>query len=300
MSPLYYWISIGCAAAAAIVVVIGFAPDRLPEVPSVGRRGAKRRQLREESTLFRWFEPALRLATYHVQRIKPGGFRRWIASELVRAGEPGGLDADEYLALILTCVFFGAGSGAAFFALAKLGAAGGAILSTVIAIMFPIMWLSDRARERMRLIGQALPYALDLMVLAISAGIDFVGATRHVVERASVKNDPLREELGRVLAELQLGRTRADALSAMAERAPSPVVRSFVSSVIEAEKRGVPLAEALRIQADSMRTQRSQNIEKRAGRAAVLMLMPLTLIFFATFLVLFGGTIVKAIRGNLF
>jgi tight adherence protein C len=287
-------------AAAVVVLVMGLAPDTLPEPPTLGRRGARRKAMRESSDLFRWFEPVIRLCTYHVSRIKRGPLREWLGSELVQAGEPGGFDADEYLSVIMTTTIMGASIGAVFFALANLGAVGGAIMCSVIGVLFPVMWLTDHARERMRLISQALPYALDLMALALSAGIDFVAATRHVVDRTSVKNDPLREELSRLLAELQLGRTRADALTAMAERAPAQVMRAFVSSVVEAEKRGVPLADALKIQSDSMRTARSQNIEKRAGKAAVLILMPLTLIFFATFLVLFGGTIIRAMRGNLF
>lgn len=300
MTDLYLVLGVLLSAATVVVLVMGFAPDRLPDPPAVGRRGARRRQLRESSDLFRWFEPLVRVCTYHVARIRHGMVRQWLASELIRAGEPGGFDADEYLAVIVTCVLMATSVGAVFFQLAGLGAVGGAIMCAVIGILFPVMWLSDMARERMRLISQALPYALDLMALALAAGIDFVGATRHVVDRASVKDDPLRDELGRLLAELQLGRTRADALTAMAERAPSHIVKQFVSAVIEAEKRGVPLADALKIQSDSMRLHRSQTIEKRAGRAAVLMLMPLTLIFFATFLVLFGGTIIRGIRGDLF
>jgi tight adherence protein C len=76
-------------------------------------------------------------------------------------------------------------------------------------------------------------------------------------------------------------------------------VRTFVANVVQAEQRGTPLVEILAIQADVARTRRFQTAEKIAGRAGVMVLLPLMLIFMATILVLFGGLIVKGIRGEL-
>ena len=134
----------------------------------------------------------------------------------------------------------------------------------------------------------------------MGAGLDFIGAVRHVVEKWSDKRDPLCEELSRFLHELSLGKTRNEALEDLAYRAPTELVKAFVTNAIQAEKRGTPLVEILRIQADVARTKRFQTAEKIAGRAGVVILMPLMFIFAATVLVMFGSLIVKGFRGQLF
>jgi tight adherence protein C len=123
---------------------------------------------------------------------------------------------------------------------------------------------------------------------------------RHVVEKWSDKTDPLCEELTRFLHELNLGKTRRDALTDLAWRAPTEMVKAFCNNAIQAERRGTPLVEVLKIQADVARTKRFQAAEKIAGRAGVIILAPLVLIFAATVLVMFGSLIVKGFRGQLF
>jgi tight adherence protein C len=162
------------------------------------------------------------------------------------------------------------------------------------------LWLSETAQTRLAGINRGLPQALDLVVMSMGAGLDFIGAVRHVVEKWSDKRDPLCEELSRFLHELGLGKTRKEALEDLALRAPTDMVRAFVTNAVQAEKRGTPLVEILRIQADVARTQRFQTAEKVAGRAGVVILMPLMFIFAATVLVMFGSLIVKGFRGSLF
>lgn len=134
----------------------------------------------------------------------------------------------------------------------------------------------------------------------MGAGLDFVNAVRHVVEKWSDKRDPLCEELARFLHELGLGKTRREALEDLAYRAPTELVKAFVTNAIQAEKRGTPLVEILRIQAEVARTKRFQTAEKVAGRAGVVILMPLMFIFAATVLVMFGNLVVRGFRGQLF
>jgi tight adherence protein C len=123
---------------------------------------------------------------------------------------------------------------------------------------------------------------------------------RHLVEKWSDKKDPLCEEMARFLHELSLGKTRREALEDLAYRAPTELVKAFVTNAIQAEKRGTPLVEVLKIQAEVARTKRFQTAEKIAGRAGVVILMPLMFIFAATVLVMFGSLIVRGFRGQLF
>jgi tight adherence protein C len=169
-----------------------------------------------------------------------------------------------------------------------------------LGMMLPGLWLQEKAQTRLTAINRGLPQALDLIVLSMGAGLDFIGAVRHVVEKWSDKADPLCEELSRFLHELSLGKTRKEALEDLAYRAPTELVKAFVTNAIQAEKRGTPLVEILRIQADVARTKRFQTAEKVAGRAGVVILAPLMFIFAATVLVMFGSLIVKGFRGQLF
>ncbi|HWE27462.1 MAG TPA: type II secretion system F family protein, partial [Polyangia bacterium] len=173
------------------------------------------------------------------------------------------------------------------------------ILFFLVGVMVPSLYLTEIAQERFKSINRGLPQALDLVVMAMGAGLDFTGSLRNVVERWTDKKDPMFLELSRFLHELSLGKTRREALEAFAVRAPTELVKTFVGAVIEAEQRGTPLVEILAIQADVARTRRFQTAEKIAGRAGVMVLLPLMLIFMATILVLFGGLIVKGIRGEL-
>jgi tight adherence protein C len=134
----------------------------------------------------------------------------------------------------------------------------------------------------------------------MGAGLDFVGAVRNVVEKWTDKEDALYEELSRFLSELNLGKTRREALEDLEFRAPTDLVKTFVTNAIQAEKRGTPLVEMLKVQAEVARTKRFQQAEKIAGRAGVVILLPLMLIFGATLLLVFGPLIIRAFRGDLF
>jgi tight adherence protein C len=137
------------------------------------------------------------------------------------------------------------------------------------------------------------------MVMAMAAGLDFVGSLNYVVGMWSEKKDSLYEELCRMLQELALGKTHAQALQGFAERAPTELVREFVSNVIQSERRGTPLVEVLTIQAEVARSKRFQTAEKVANRAGVLLLLPIMFCMGATLIVMFGNLIVKGFRGQL-
>jgi len=120
--------------------------------------------------------------------------------------------------------------------------------------------------------------------LGLSAGLDFPSAVKQVIDKSSRPDDPIIEEFNWVLQDLQVGKTRVEALSQFAERAPVDAVREFVGSVVQAEQRGNPLAHALEIQADASRKQRSSRAEESAAKASVKMLVPMFLLMGAILL----------------
>jgi tight adherence protein C len=116
---------------------------------------------------------------------------------------------------------------------------------------------------------------------------------RQVVEKSSTPDDPLIEELTRVLQELSLGRTRKQALLDFARRTPSSSVNEFVSALVQAEERGNPVSEVLQIQAGVSRMKRTVNAEESAAKAGVKMVAPLFLLFACIMLLVMGPMILK-------
>jgi tight adherence protein C len=153
--------------------------------------------------------------------------------------------------------------------------------------------MSGIEAERRRAIQNGLPYVVDLLALGLSAGLDFPGALSRVVEKSSNPNDPLVEELNLVLQELQVGKTRKDALAQFAERVPSDSVVEFVSAVTQAEESGNPLGRVLQIQAEVSRQRRSVRAEEAASRASVKMIGPLVLLFGAILLLIVSPMVLE-------
>jgi tight adherence protein C len=158
------------------------------------------------------------------------------------------------------------------------------------------MKMTGEIARRFKQVNRGLPTSIDLASLCMGAGLDFPGALRQIVEKAGRKDDALIDELKRILQELELGRTRRQALENFAERVPTDAVRDFVGAVTQAEEKGNPLAEVLRIQAYMLRMRRSVMAEEAAARAAVMMMLPLMLIFCAIILVLLGPFVVNAMN----
>ena len=299
MAPIYLVVALVAAAAAAIAFVLLLVPAELRDPVLRGYRATRRKQALAQSPLWKLSWPFIRLCTYYAQLIPAPGWKERRGLQLRHAGEPAGLNADEFLGLCIAATLFGLAAGWLAAGALSLGF-GVVIVGGFLGMLLPYLWLSETAETRLRAINRGLPQALDLIVLSMGAGLDFIGAVRHVVEKWSDKSDPLCEEMSRFLHELQLGKTRKEALEDLAFRAPTELVKAFVTNAIQAEKRGTPLVETLRIQADVARTKRFQTAEKIAGRAGVVILMPLMFIFAATVLIMFGSLIVKGVRGQLF
>lgn len=299
LTNVYLIIALVAAAAAAAASVLLFIPSELRDPVLRGYRATRRRDALAGSALLRIGWPLIRLCTYYAQLVSAPEWKEKKSLQLRNAGEPAGFNADEFLGLCIASVIAGVAISFLFSTALELGF-GFVIIGAFLGLMLPNLWLSEKATTRLQAINRGLPQALDLIVLSMGAGLDFIGAVRHVVEKWSDKRDPLCEELSRFLHELSLGKTRKEALEDLAYRAPTELVKAFVANAIQAEKRGTPLVEILRIQADVARTKRFQTAEKIAGRAGVVILGPLMFIFAATVLVMFGSLIVKGFRGQLF
>ena len=175
----------------------------------------------------------------------------------------------------------------------RLVALFGALLLTMI--LYPSLWLKQAVALRHRLILKALPFVIDLLTLSVEAGLDFMTAIKNIVDRRPP--DPIAEEFSQVLFEIQLGKTRHEALSRLAERVQQMDIQSLVMALVQADELGVSIGATLRIQSDQIRAKRFMRAEKLANEAPVKMLFPLVVcIFPAVFLIMLGPIILQMLK----
>jgi tight adherence protein C len=185
----------------------------------------------------------------------------------------------------------GSGTGGSWQTLAIVGAA-------ATGWLLPASWVAERRTRRLRAIGRALPFYLDVITLSVESGANLTGALQHAVAKGP--QGPLQAELERVLRDVRAGRTRADALRAMAERLELASVTSWVGALVAAERHGNSLGPILRAQAEQRRQERFQHAEKLAMKAPVKMLFPLLVFIFpCTFVLLFFPVAVRLLEEGL-
>ena len=255
------------------------APNRL------GVRGLRRVRTEQTNPLFRQLEPTLRWLGGRIRPLLSEPFRERVDRQLTLSGDFWGLVPEEFVALTVVSWLTGLSIGATTAAITGRGALY-LILGGTVGAMLPYLQLSGLEQERRKRVQNGLPYVIDLLSLGLSAGLDFPGALRQVVDKSTDGKDALIEELHLILQELQVGKTRKQALEQLAERVPCEVVREFVGAVTQAEERGNPLGHVLEIQAEASRQRRSTRAEEAASRASVKMLGPMVLVFGAILLLI--------------
>ncbi len=290
--------------SGTLAVALFFAVYALASAPSrvasrLGMRGLKRRQALETKSGWAIVEPIVRWLGVRVSGIMGDKTYARLDSQIALAGDFLGITAEEYVALsILSCLGMGA-FGGLFGVIAEANTIGlYAAVGVTLGLVLPYLQITDAGQRRLQGINEALPYVIDLMALAMSAGLDFPGAIRQVVEKSTDQDDPMIVELKRILRELQIGRTRRQALTDFAQRAPTTAVTEFVGALIQAEEQGNPVADVLLIQAGVARMRRSVRAEEAAAKAAVKMVGPLFLLFACIMLLVLGPMILKLMEGG--
>ena len=167
----------------------------------------------------------------------------------------------------------------------------------IAGYFLPKFILGFIASRRMQAIFLGLPDALDLMVVCVEAGLGMDQALRKVAEEMNKSHKAIGEEFGVANQQLQFGRTRNEVLSALGYRSGVDDLKQLASILIQADKFGSSIAQALRVQSDSMRTKRRQIAEEKAAKTAVKMIFPLVLFIFpGIFVVLVGPAAINMYR----
>jgi tight adherence protein C len=162
--------------------------------------------------------------------------------------------------------------------------------ATAVGWLGPNLYLYQKVYDRSNRMRRDLPDAIDLMTISVESGLAFDAAVQQVARNTE---GPLADEFSRVLREMQIGQGRAQALRGLAERTEVDDLKSFVTSMVQADSFGIPIANVLRIQSSEMRTKRRQRAEEKAQKVPVKITIPLIFCILPTlFIAVMGPAVI--------
>lgn len=219
-------------------------------------------------------------------RLSPAGVAHNLQRRLDLAGNPPTWTPDRMLAAKGLGLLLGAALGALLGFRSVGFLITGLLLGAIFGFFLPDLLLLNAGQKRQTHIRRALPDALDMLTVCVEAGLGFDAALAQVARNT---NGPLAQECARVLQEMQIGKSRNEALRALTTRTTVAELRSFVSALAQAGELGVPIASVLREQAREMRLRRRQRAEEQAQKVPVKILFPLIACLFpAMFVIIIG------------
>ena len=168
------------------------------------------------------------------------------------------------------------------------------LYAAAMGFYIPDIWISLRIAGRKKRIAEGLPDALDLMVVCVEAGMGLDAAISRVGEEMSLSNKSLSDELKLLNLELRAGKSRDDAFRDLARRTGLEEIESLVTLLIQTDKFGTSVAQALRVYSDSFRTKRYQKAEEIAGKLSVKLMFPMIFFIFPSlFVVILGPALIR-------
>ncbi|MFZ5831997.1 MAG: type II secretion system F family protein [Planctomycetota bacterium] len=274
--------------------------ERLDELKNPQlRRGAGQPGQKKQDAMSRMFEAATPVLAKPLQP-KSETEARGLKVKLAIAGFRGEGAVSLFLGLkfagLVAGLFLGGGGSLAFW-----GATTNSLIAAVLTGGF-LFYLPDLAvayigKQRKQAIFLALPDALDLMVVCVEAGLGLDQAMRRVADEMKSTYRVLCEEFALSNLHLQMGRPKSEVLHELGVRTGVTDVKSLAAVLIQADKFGASVAQALRVQSESMRTRRRQLAEEKAAKTAVKLIFPLVLFIFpGIFVVLVGPAAVTMVR----
>ncbi len=272
------------------------AADRLAELSEPRtRRGDKQRDS-SMSRLMQKASPRLAAPLQPKTEEEVGKLKQ----KLQHAGFRSETAPSVFLGMKFLCLVIGfLGTGGTMAILKGLTQQSGMITIAVAGVMFylpdVVVYFCKKSRQNQIFFG--MPDALDLMVVCVEAGLGLDQAMRKVSEEMTKSYAVLAEEFSLCNLHLQMGRARNDVLHDLGQRTGVDDLKSLAAILIQADKFGSSVAQALRVQSDSMRTRRSQLAEEKAAKTAVKLIFPLVIFIFpAIFVVLVGPAAITMIN----
>jgi len=169
------------------------------------------------------------------------------------------------------------------------------VVPLAIGHILPSFLIASMAKRRIGKINASLPDVLDLLVLCMEAGLGLNAAIQRVAEERADKKDPLGSELEQLASELRAGVSRKDGLVNMGERAGSEELRTLVAQIVHTERLGGSIGPTLRLQSESVRSQRKLRAEEIANRMPIKMLIPTVLFMPALFIAIIAPVVLRVV-----
>jgi tight adherence protein C len=176
----------------------------------------------------------------------------------------------------------------------------GVVIVTALGFYIPSVVLWYLRTKRQEEIFLTLPDALDLLVVCVESGLGLDAAMRRVCDELGTHAKVISEEFSLANFQLQMGRPRREVLHDLGVRTGVDDVKSLAAILIQADRFGSSIAQALRVQSDAMRTRRKQIAEEKAAKTAVQLLFPLILFIFPGIFVVLVGPAAINIMETLF
>jgi tight adherence protein C len=172
-----------------------------------------------------------------------------------------------------------------------------AIGGAVVGYLIPSYIVARRIRLRKKQIQNGLPDALDLLIVSLEAGLAIDQAVLKCSEELVIAYPALSQELQLVNTETRAGKPRVEALKNFAKRTQVDDVRALVAMLVQTDRFGTSVAQALRTHAEESRVKRRQRAEERAAKLSVKLIFPLVFLLLpAFFVVALGPGIIKAVE----
>ncbi len=223
-----------------------------------------------------------------------------LKAKLAAAGFRGEATGSVFLGLKFMGLLVGFFLGSAIL-LSVLGVTQKSLMSSVFVggVLFylpdGVVWFLSSRRKQAIFLG--LPDALDLMVVCVEAGLGLDQAMRKVADEMKRTHPVIAEEFSLSNFQLQMGRQRGEVLHELGARSGVADLRALAAVIIQADKFGTSVAQALRVQSDSMRVRRRQLAEEKAAKTAVKLIFPLVIFIFpGIFVVLVGPAAITMMR----
>ncbi len=238
-------------------------------------------------------KPLLKLAAARVMGSLPAKQKADLQLNLTRAGNPGGVEPYEYMAIKFTLALTGPVIFLILNSLAGLGRLSVilAAITGLIGLKLPDFYLRLRINQRKKMILRSLPEVLDILTISVQAGLGFDAALAKVVEKMQ---GPLPQEMLRMLQEIKMGKPRRDAMRDLAMRCDVDDLSTLMGSLIQADQLGISIGGVMKVQSGQTRMKRRQRAEEKAMKAPVKMLIPLVFFIFPSiFIVLLGPAVIQ-------
>jgi tight adherence protein C len=166
-----------------------------------------------------------------------------------------------------------------------------------LAYFAPTLWLGRAVEARRREIRNGLADAIDLLIVCVESGSGIDQALNRVAEELALPYPALARELELMCTEMRAGQTRLEAFRNFAERTKVDDVRQLVAMLVQTDRFGTSIGQALRTHAETSRTKRRQRAEEKAAKLGVKLLFPLVFCLFPAFyLVVLGPSMLRIFR----